>query len=924
MRILKALLALGAIGALVLGAPLALTRLGRIDALARIDWRRVLVTPDDGSLLLGLLTVVGWVAWLLIVASLVSEVVAVATSGRFRLRLPGTAWFRPASTALLASLTGLGVAAVVAPVAPVTAAATPSAAVSASTTDSASDAPAAVTLQARIAPANNLATHTVAPGDDLWSLAVRYLGDGSRWREIVAANDTLLLDATAELRAGTVLQVPVETPAAAQVAEPAEPTDGASSVTVAEGDTLWALSDRHLGDPERWPELAASNQDQIRDPDLLQPGWELRLPGSLAAAPSAASADQPASNSAPATADAATSDGPNVVAAPVGPSGSAAHPDSVDRQESVDHQDSVVSDASDAGDPAAIAEVQAQIRDILGPIGAGLAASVLGGVLLRRRLQLGERPLGRRLLGLSPDATQFETALDRLGALSQDQRGASTTHVVLGIADGAPLLFDLATATVTVVEGSPDDTAGLLASIALQLWGRAEEELKPEIILAGQSLHWLAAVDDPDVTATDVPQGMALVSRLVQDRQQALGNSLAQLRSSPDTSEAWRPLVALFDRPPAAEPLGYLQPELSATGVCIVVAAEDSTLLGSASHAVRADVEALVRPTPGQVITLGDEEAWLRHGPRFEAQLVLPPARRALQELLTTTNATEYDHAPWWDDDPAPPGDHVRPNQPTPEPRKEAAVEPTFATSTHPRLLLLGPVELTATRGEDPTRARKQCEEYCAWILQHPGATATQMTRSLLVAETTRRSNMSRLRSWLGSTPAGEPYLPDAYSGHIGLHPAVSSDWEQLNVLISGGVNRATDSALRQALELVRGAPLADAAPGMWHWAEELRTDMASTVRDIGVVLGRRALAVRDLDLARWAASRALVAAPEDDLLMMLRIQTENAAGHRAEVERLVLHVTRQARLLGVDLADDMVTLLQEVMEGAARARSAV
>jgi len=31
-------------------------------------------------------------------------------------------------------------------------------------------------------------THTVCKNDTLWSLAVRYLGDGQRWREIAALN----------------------------------------------------------------------------------------------------------------------------------------------------------------------------------------------------------------------------------------------------------------------------------------------------------------------------------------------------------------------------------------------------------------------------------------------------------------------------------------------------------------------------------------------------------------------------------------------------------------------------------------------------------------------------------------------------------------------------------------------------------------
>ena len=116
------------------------------------------------------------------------------------------------------------------------------------------------------------------------------------------------------------------------------------------------------------------------------------------------------------------------------------------------------------------------------------------------------------------------------------------------------------------------------------------------------------------------------------------------------------------------------------------------------------------------------------------------------------------------------------------------------------------------------------------------------MVAALAVAEGTRRSNMSRLRSWLGASADGEAYLPDAYTGRITLHPAVSSDWQRLQILTSTGVNRASDDSLQAALELVRGAPLADAAPGQWHWAEELRTDMISCVRDIGVELADRAL----------------------------------------------------------------------------------
>ena len=110
-----------------------------------------------------------------------------------------------------------------------------------------------------------------------------------------------------------------------------------------------------------------------------------------------------------------------------------------------------------------------------------------------------------------------------------------------------------------------------------------------------------------------------------------------------------------------------------------------------------------------------------------------------------------------------------------------------------------------------------------------------------------------------------------------------------------------------------------DLAP-QWHWAEAMRTDMCSAIRDIGVVIAARAVQDQDLDLGRWAVSRALAAAPGDELLLGARIRIEHLAGNRPEVERLVLQLTRQARNTGLDLSDETVVLLQEVMEGRRRA----
>ena len=55
-------------------------------------------------------------------------------------------------------------------------------------------------------------------------------------------------------------------------------------VVVRPGDSLWLLAERHLGDALRWTDIFELNVGQLegggtlRDPNLIHPGWRLRLP----------------------------------------------------------------------------------------------------------------------------------------------------------------------------------------------------------------------------------------------------------------------------------------------------------------------------------------------------------------------------------------------------------------------------------------------------------------------------------------------------------------------------------------------------------------------------------------------------------------------------------------------------------------------
>jgi LysM repeat protein len=62
---------------------------------------------------------------------------------------------------------------------------------------------------------------------------------------------------------------------------PAQEVDQGQRITheVVKGETLWALSARYLGNPFRWPLIYEANASQIEDPDLIEPGQLLVIPG---------------------------------------------------------------------------------------------------------------------------------------------------------------------------------------------------------------------------------------------------------------------------------------------------------------------------------------------------------------------------------------------------------------------------------------------------------------------------------------------------------------------------------------------------------------------------------------------------------------------------------------------------------------------
>ena len=54
----------------------------------------------------------------------------------------------------------------------------------------------------------------------------------------------------------------------------------AQTYTVNKGDTLSKIAKEFYGSANRWHEIYDANRDQISNPDLIQPGWVLKIPTS--------------------------------------------------------------------------------------------------------------------------------------------------------------------------------------------------------------------------------------------------------------------------------------------------------------------------------------------------------------------------------------------------------------------------------------------------------------------------------------------------------------------------------------------------------------------------------------------------------------------------------------------------------------------
>ncbi|RBY78597.1 peptidoglycan-binding protein LysM [Blastococcus sp. TF02-09] len=301
VRLIKAVGALVALIAVVVGVPLLLAALQLVPhslpSLGEVVTS--LRARDDGRLAQIVLATGVWVCWALFTLSTAAELWGLVRD-RPALPLPGLRIFqRPAAALVTAVAVGLTVAPALASASPsgTASARPPLPVVTVSTGLSASaqqDIGVRVTQttsahwapEGPAAPTATPSTYQVQRRDTLWALAERYLGDPLRYPEIVELNATAV-GPDNEISPGTVLVLPADASGLPPAEGGPEPTGATvpEEVTVEPGDTLWGLAEEVTGSGEDWRQAWELNRGRIQpdgatftDPSLIRPGWRLSIP----------------------------------------------------------------------------------------------------------------------------------------------------------------------------------------------------------------------------------------------------------------------------------------------------------------------------------------------------------------------------------------------------------------------------------------------------------------------------------------------------------------------------------------------------------------------------------------------------------------------------------------------------------------------
>jgi nucleoid-associated protein YgaU len=271
---------------IMVGLPATLLKLGgnllpnQLPSLS--DLSEALTSPDDGTLAVAAITLLGWAAWLILAGAIVVEATSrlrgITTPALPGLRLPQLAARNLVTAALLLFTAApllvqhAGEAAAEPVVSP------GDTQRPADTQHHPTDAGTSLASGNRGEVEPSTVPYRVRSGDSLWTIARDHLGSATRYPEIAKLNAKVLGGRPGFITPGTILQLPTSAPI--------ERDRRGQTVIVKRGDTLSGIAEDQLGDADRYPEIfkgskaiAQPGNRHLTDPDVIDVGWTLKIPG---------------------------------------------------------------------------------------------------------------------------------------------------------------------------------------------------------------------------------------------------------------------------------------------------------------------------------------------------------------------------------------------------------------------------------------------------------------------------------------------------------------------------------------------------------------------------------------------------------------------------------------------------------------------
>jgi hypothetical protein len=215
-------------------------------------------------------------------------------------------------------------------------------------------------------------------------------------------------------------------------------------------------------------------------------------------------------------------------------------------------------------------------------------------------------------------------------------------------------------------------------------------------------------------------------------------------------------------------------------------------------------------------------------------------------------------------------------------------VEKPLAAPPGPEISVLGRVEMT---GIDADLTSQQLS-LLTYVACHPDATREAIIDALWDGRVISKRRFPNLLAETRSR-VGRDLFPEASGGRYRL-AGVSTDLERLERAIEDAADAGPGDrrlALRAAVGLIRGVPFTPPATRFWSWVTNhghVAARIESTIADTTSRLAQLEQDAGDLDRARWACEKGLLASPADPTLVTILTEVYMELGKPALASRLV------------------------------------